>query len=1236
MKKLLALVAALAIGICTPGVCAWGENSQGLASGDFESAWLGSVGAENADSTQAQSDFVRRHLGFITNPGSPYTNIALDGSLPTHIRQAYIGSMGWAANEVWETLLFSKSLLKVEMDGIMEEHDMYDVMIYDIVGYTMLDAYTEERVEKDALELIQTIAAEADRYSGSAKDVTDCIDALMKGTTGGRTLLENSQFLKEISEAYGKNDGRLENLGLAIKGATKVCDLLDAAHISDGEYAQIVRECYSFLMFMDEYEGAIEQLLSTIYEVAGVDMNDETARMTEKLIRLLRYVDMSEEEFLELLSEEVYRQRVSDTDRAVVEVVFGGFAAIAEKSSSFVTTVLKGYTYGVEIGDFITNNSEYSACLSMISCYGLFLEYLGKAVKETEEEFLADPTEENALKFHTIFKLYHSTEELAIEKYILPAQEALVEGNLKANTLLWVLNPMTAFLTPHFLLSAIDHQGTIEDVRDFQERWKQVDCCGDYWPFDWGGTDGSQSGEMDSASDGSKPDSPPQIDPAVVWQDDFDKDGTEEAFFLSGAFRTPDENVVYSELWYEDASGARQIDSATAYFEPDASVFDVGDRKLFIIDDYTDGSVGVMGAKVWTVKDGEPATLSISSNSKDICFIRQEQGLEFSFSHSSYDTGHTFKRYYMYWNGNGFTEYGGLRISEAQLRAVEGASRWLDEIIASGGVIGDIFYRENGIVNINYAASGGWIDDMADANNATLRIVDGVAGLVYSEEETLYGSNYRGVYEASVLDDASFPEIFPYADVSGSGDSADNDALVEYYVDLDGDGVEERLAFCYAGDKAYGDAAIALCVFRASGESIHRFETETFSQYSNYSFRAALIPDGNRQKIFLESVSFAGDVQAKSYTLLGYAQGEWTEQATVHDPGYSDSVFLGLVSAPGAMETELYYNDMAYSPFDCGQEYLSALANVFGSYGIGFELAEREIYEPYEGAYYAGGTYFRAIFPGACLWEWTHVPEGAPQPSDSFAEEIAQGGEEAPERFGENSSAQFAYTTGKVNVRKGPGLGYDSMGTIPKGAQAEYLNEFADDDRGVRWYKIRYDGREGWVSSKYAKLTGDSASAEQPVQTGTNQGTIGGQSVYATGRVYIRKGPGLGYDSVGTVQKGETATYLNEFADDARGVRWYKIRHNGKEGWVSSKYAKLTGSASQSMVSSGSYVKATSGDTYVRSGPGLAYERLSILYEGDRADYLGETARDDRGVNWYKVRHDGEIGWVSSKYTTLA
>ena len=178
-------------------------------------------------------------------------------------------------------------------------------------------------------------------------------------------------------------------------------------------------------------------------------------------------------------------------------------------------------------------------------------------------------------------------------------------------------------------------------MRDFQERWKQVDCCGDYWPFDWGGTDGSQSGESDNASDGSELDSPPQIDPAVVWQDDFDKDGMEEAFFLSGAFRTPDENVVYSELWYEDASGARQIDSATAYFEPDASVFDVGDRKLFIIDDYTDGSVGVMGAKVWTVKDGEPATLSISSNSKDICFIRQEQGLEFSFSHSSYDTGHT-------------------------------------------------------------------------------------------------------------------------------------------------------------------------------------------------------------------------------------------------------------------------------------------------------------------------------------------------------------------------------------------------------------------------------------------------------------------------------------------------------------------------------------------------------------------------------------------------------------------
>ena len=44
---------------------------------------------------------------------------------------------------------------------------------------------------------------------------------------------------------------------------------------------------------------------------------------------------------------------------------------------------------------------------------------------------------------------------------------------------------------------------------------------------------------------------------------------------------------------------------------------------------------------------------------------------------------------------------------------------------------------------------------------------------------------------------------------------------------------------------------------------------------------------------------------------------------------------------------------------------------------------------------------------------------------------------------------------------------------------------------------------------------------------------------------------------MGGLKKGSTATYLNETAKDNRGVTWFKVKQNGKTGWVSSMYSKL-------------------------------------------------------------------------------
>lgn len=173
-------------------------------------------------------------------------------------------------------------------------------------------------------------------------------------------------------------------------------------------------------------------------------------------------------------------------------------------------------------------------------------------------------------------------------------------------------------------------------------------------------------------------------------------------------------------------------------------------------------------------------------------------------------------------------------------------------------------------------------------------------------------------------------------------------------------------------------------------------------------------------------------------------------------------------------------------------------------------------------------------------------------------------------------------------------------------------------------------------------------------------------SVYFTGNCNVRSGPGLTYSMIGSVNRGSYLTYLGDTSVDNRGVAWYRVAFGSGSGWVSSVYGNITsgsGSATYGAgggggapysgyvnpspygnpnpnpnpdpAPSGRNVRAISGDTYLRTGPGLSYSKIGVLYQGQAAEYLNDTQYDNRGVAWYYVRWGGGNGWVSSRYTTL-
>ena len=71
---------------------------------------------------------------------------------------------------------------------------------------------------------------------------------------------------------------------------------------------------------------------------------------------------------------------------------------------------------------------------------------------------------------------------------------------------------------------------------------------------------------------------------------------------------------------------------------------------------------------------------------------------------------------------------------------------------------------------------------------------------------------------------------------------------------------------------------------------------------------------------------------------------------------------------------------------------------------------------------------------------------------------------------GGKDAGQKIKATGNANVRKGPGLEYDSMGVLESGDKLTFLGIAKKDDRGVAWYKVSFYGKTGWISSRYAKV----------------------------------------------------------------------------------------------------------------------------------------------------------------------
>ncbi len=386
--------------------------------------------------------------------------------------------------------------------------------------------------------------------------------------------------------------------------------------------------------------------------------------------------------------------------------------------------------------------------------------------------------------------------------------------------------------------------------------------------------------------------------------------------------------------------------------------------------------------------------------------------------------------------------------------------------------------------------------------------------------------------EETVTEEITIEEIAPAEDSDPFGQFVFEEADEDYIFDIykSGSGVESKLMLAAYGEDGALKSEIELFDYYEDDSGYATFEMSLYDLGDNW--------------YYAESAFMFEGVQ-RYYILIRMTESGLSIEKMVEDPGYSDGYGL---------RDPYTYRDYYFAESHADANRTAAeMSEVLNAMFLG------------HGLYFVWPT--AANIDGELLITVTHESLSGATAGD------------------ESGYVGELYINGSVHLRSGPGLTYETVGSVNKGTVLTYLGVSAFDDRNppVEWYKVEYaDGMTAWVSAKYAEVINIYEQTQpEPIEIPevTYEPEIVTGKVKSTASVNLRTGPGLGYKAIKSVTKGKSFTYLGETVYDDRTppVAWFKIElSNGTEAWISSKYSQLetdSGFVSMNVGSKGSRVR---------------------------------------------------------------
>lgn len=143
---------------------------------------------------------------------------------------------------------------------------------------------------------------------------------------------------------------------------------------------------------------------------------------------------------------------------------------------------------------------------------------------------------------------------------------------------------------------------------------------------------------------------------------------------------------------------------------------------------------------------------------------------------------------------------------------------------------------------------------------------------------------------------------------------------------------------------------------------------------------------------------------------------------------------------------------------------------------------------------------------------------------------------------GKNMIQNATITGSGLNIRQGPGTGYDVVGSYNSGDKVTILEQFTIGN--TTWGCTN----KGWISMQYVN---NGSNNNTNTNTDNNTNTTGKTGTVFANGLNVRSGAGKDYPAVASLSKGDKVTILEQTTVD--GVVWGKISN----GWISMNYVSL-------------------------------------------------------------------------------